>query len=98
MHDDMTSIPPRTGALEMEVHTVKHRLTMLEDTHREIPLRVQRVEIAIERLPHIDERLGKLEGQVAAGFNRLMGAFAIGSVLVSAAVTFGPYIIKLVKG
>ena len=98
MHDDMSSIPPRVGSLEMEVHTVRHRLSVLEDSHREIPHRVTKVEIAVERLPAIDERLGKLEGQVAAGFNRLMGAFAIGSVLVSAAVTFGPYIIKLIKG
>lgn len=98
MHDDMSSIPPRVGSLEMEVHTVRHRLSVLEDSHREIPHRVTKVEIAVERLPAIDERLGKLEGQVAAGFNRLMGAFAIGSVLVSAAVTFGPYIIKMIKG
>jgi hypothetical protein len=98
MHDDMSSIPPRVGSLEMEVHTVRHRLTVLEDTHKEMPHRMTKVEIAVERLPHIDERLGKLEGQVAAGFNKLLGAFAIGSVLVSAAVTFGPYIIKLIKG
>lgn len=38
MADDMISIPPRVGSLEMEVHTVRHRLTVLEDTHREIPL------------------------------------------------------------
>lgn len=98
MADDMTSIPPRVNSLEQGMHTIAHRVTVLEDTHKETPYRVQRLEIAVERLPQIDERLGKLEGQVAAGFNRLMGAFAIGSVLVSAAVTFGPYIIKMIKG
>lgn len=98
MADDMGSIPPRVGALETEVHTVKYRLTLLEETHREIPQRMTKVEIAVERLPAIDERLGKLEGQVAAGFNKLLGAFAIGSVIVSAFVTFGPYIVKFIKG
>ena len=94
----MSSIPPRVGSLEMEVHTIRHRLAALEDSHREIPHRMTKVEITVERLPAIDERLGNLEGQVAAGFNRLMGAFGIGSVLVSAVVTFAPYIAKLIKG
>jgi hypothetical protein len=98
MSDEMSTIPPRVNDLEQRMHTIAHRVLVLEDTHRETPHRLTKVEIAVERLPKIDERLGKLEGQVAAGFNRLMGAFAIGSVLVSAAVTFGPYIIKLIKG
>jgi hypothetical protein len=98
MADDISGIPPRVGSLEMEVHTIRHRLTVLEDSHREIPHRMTKVEISVERLPAIDERLGNLEGQVAAGFNRLMGAFGIGSVLVSAVVTLAPYISKLIKG
>lgn len=94
----MNSAPLRISALEMEVHTVKHRLAMLEDTHREIPHRMTKVEIAVERLPAIDERLSSLDRQVAAGFNKLLGAFALGSFLVTAVVTIGPYLIKLIKG
>jgi len=30
MADEMNSIPPRVGSLEMEVHTVRHRLSVLE--------------------------------------------------------------------
>lgn len=98
MPEEMSSIPPRLGALEMEVHTVKHRIAVLEETHREMPHRMTKVEIAVERLPAIDERLSSLDRQVTAGFNRLLGAFALGSILVSAVVTVAPYIFKLIKG
>lgn len=97
MADDMNSIPPRVGSLEMEVHTVKHRITMLEDTHREIPHRVTKVEIAVERLPAIDKRLEQLEDQVAKGFNKVLGAVG-GAGFILGLVEFGPKLLKILGG
>lgn len=97
MADDMSSIPPRVGSLEMEVHTVKHRLSALEDTHREIPHRVTKVEIAVERLPAIDKRLEQLEDQVAKGFNKVLGALG-GAGFILGLIEFGPKLLKMLGG
>jgi hypothetical protein len=97
MADDMSSIPPRVGSLEMEVHTVKHRITMLEDTHREIPHRVTKVEIAVERLPAIDKRLEQLEDQVAKGFNKVLGAVG-GAGFILGMIEYGPKLLKILGG
>lgn len=97
MADEMNSIPPRVGSLEMEVHTVRHRLSVLEDTHREIPHRVTKVEIAVERLPAIDKRLEQLEDQVAKGFNKVLGAVG-GAGLILGLVEFGPKLLKILGG
>lgn len=81
MHDDMTSIPPRVGALEMEVHTVRHRLTALEDVHKETPHRLTKVEIAVERLPQIEAKLADQGDMIKRGFvlthGILLGAGAV---------------------
>jgi len=68
MADEMNSIPPRVGSLEMEVHTVRHRITVLEDTHKDIPHRVARVESAIERMPQIEAKLAEQGDMIKRGF------------------------------
>ena len=68
MADEMSSIPPRVGALEMEVHTVRHRLTALEDAHKETPHRLTKVEIAVERLPQIEAKLTDQGDMIKRGF------------------------------
>lgn len=68
MHDDMSSIPPRVGSLEMEVHTVRHRLTVLEDTHRDTPAEVTRLKIAVQRLPEIEAKLSEQGDMIKRGF------------------------------
>ncbi|UNY40226.1 hypothetical protein KLEP174_gp30 [Pseudomonas phage vB_PcuM_ KLEP17-4] len=97
MADDMSSIPPRVGALEMEAHTVRHRLSVLEETHKEIPHRMTKVEIAVERLPAIDRRLEQLEDQVARGFNKVLGAVA-GAGFIFGLIEIGPKLLKLLGG
>lgn len=81
MADDMGSIPPRVGALETEIHTVKYRLLMLEDTHKEIPHRMTKVEIAVERLPQIEAKLTDQGDMIKRGFilthGILLGAGAV---------------------
>ena len=97
MADEMNSIPPRVGSLEIEVHTVRHRLSVLEDNHREIPHRVTKVEIAVERLPAIDKRLEQLEDQVSKGFNKVLGAVG-GAGFILGLVEFGPKLLKMLGG
>lgn len=79
--EEMGSIPPRVGALEMEVHTVKHRLSALEDTHRDIPQRMTRAEIAVARLPDIEAKLSDQGDMIKRGFfmthGILLGAGAV---------------------
>ena len=81
MADDMSSIPPRVGALETEVHTVKYRLSQLEDTHKETPHRLTKVEIAVERLPQIEAKLTDQGDMIKRGFvlthGILLGAGAV---------------------
>lgn len=97
MTDQMSSIPPRVGSLEMEIHTVKHRVSVLEDTHREIPHRVTKMEIAVERLPAIDRRLEQLESQVAKGFNKVLGVVG-GAGFILGLAEFGPKLLKILGG
>jgi hypothetical protein len=98
MADEMTSIPPRVGTLEQGLHTLTHRINALEDTHKDMPHRLTKVEVAVERLPAIDNRLGKLEEQVKAGFNKVIGVFWVGSTFMAIAIAFGPSILKMLKG
>ena len=97
MDDSMTSLPPRVGALEMEVHTVKHRLSMLEDTHREMPHRMTKVEIAVERLPQIEAKLSEQGDMIKRGFilthGILLGAAAVWMVFQA-----GPQFLKFLGG
>lgn len=45
---DSVSIPPRVGDLEKEVHTLKHRVSVFENTHEKTPHRLTRLESAFE--------------------------------------------------
>lgn len=94
MPEEMRTIPPRVNELEQRVHTIVHRVAVLEEAHRETPHRLTKVEIAVERLPRIDERLGKLEDQVSAGFNKVLGALGLAGAIV-AAINLGPVILKM---
>lgn len=68
MADDMSSIPPRVGALETELHTAKYRLSVLEDTHKDIPHRVAKVESVVERMPQIEAKLSEQGDMIKRGF------------------------------
>lgn len=68
MHDDMNSIPLRVNALEQGTHTLAHRVSVLEDTHRDTPHRLTKVEIAVERLPQIEKQLSEQGDMIKRGF------------------------------
>ncbi len=97
MADDMSSIPPRVGSLEMEVHTIKHRLSSLEDVHRETPHRLTKVEIAVERLPQIEARLAEQGDMIKRGFILTHGIL-LGAGAVWAVFQAGPQFLKFLGG
>jgi len=93
MADEMNSLPPRLGHVEMELHTVKHRLKSLEDTHRDIPGKVTELEIAVRRLPQIEKQIQEQGEMIRRGFvmtqGILMGAGGLWVVF-----NLGPKILK----
>ena len=68
MADEMNSAPMRINALEKDVHTLTHRVTMLEDTHRDTPAEVTRLKIAVQRLPEIEAKLSEQGDMIKRGF------------------------------
>jgi hypothetical protein len=97
MADEMSSIPPRVGSLEMELHTVKHRLASLEDVHRETPHRLTKVEIAVERLPQIEAKLSEQGDMIKRGFILTHGIL-LGGGAVWALFQAGPQFLKFLGG
>jgi hypothetical protein len=65
---DSSSIPARLNSLEKSVHTLDYRVGTLEDTHKETPARLTRVEIAVERLPQIEKQLTQQGSMIKGGF------------------------------
>jgi hypothetical protein len=68
MADEMSSIPPRVNSLEQGMHTLAHRVSVLEDTHRDTPHRLTKVEIAVERLPILEKQLQEQGDMIKRGF------------------------------
>ena len=93
MADEMNSIPPRVGSLEMDVHTVKYRLDVLEETHRDLPQRMTKVEIAVERLPQIEARLAEQGDMIKRGFIMTHGIL-LGGGAVWVVFQAGPELLK----
>jgi len=68
MADEMSSIPPKVERLGQDVHTLEHRVRVLEDTHRDTPHRLTKVEIAVERLPMLEKQLQEQGDMIKRGF------------------------------
>lgn len=97
MPDDMSTIPPRVNEVEREVHTLKHRVSTLEDTHKDSPLRLTRLESAINRLPEIERQLSSQGDQIRKGFNTVNGAM-IGAGALWVLLEIGPKLLKVMGG
>jgi len=97
MADDINSEPLRIGALEMEVHTVKHRLASLEEVHRDTPNRLTKVEIAVDRLPQIESKLAEQGDMIKRGFVLTHGIL-LGAGAVWAIFQAGPQFLKFLGG
>jgi len=104
MTEEMSTIPPRVNALEREVHTLTHRLAVVEESHRDTPHRITVLELAVERLPKIEERLEEqsamiynLSGQFKTGVSRIL--YTVGGMgSAFAAWQIGPQILKFLGG
>jgi hypothetical protein len=77
MADDNNSIPPRVEQLGQDVHTLKHRVQVIEDTQRDLPTRVLRLEEAIKDLPEIKEQLRNQGETMRGGFSGINSNFTI---------------------
>lgn len=73
MADEMTTIPPRVNTLEQGMHTLAHRVSVLEETHKETPVRVTKLELAVERLPQIEALLAEQGNAIKRGFFMTQG-------------------------
>lgn len=97
MPDEMGTIPPRVNDLEKEVHTIKHRVGSLEDTHRESPIRLSRLESVVSRMPEMERQLYSQGDQIRKGFNTVNGIL-LGAASVWAFFQAGPQLLKLLGG
>jgi hypothetical protein len=68
MADEMSTIPPRVNALEKEVHTLAYRITGLEDSHKDMPNRLTKAEMAVQRMPEIEAQLKEQGDMIKRGF------------------------------
>lgn len=97
MVDDMSTIPPRVNALEKEVHTLAYRMNGLEDSHKDMPHRLTKVEIAVQRLPEIEAQLKDQGDMIKRGFFMTHGIL-VGAGVCWAIFQAGPQIIKFLGG
>ena len=77
MADEMNGIPPRVERLGQDVHTLNHRVQVLEDTHRDMPSRILRLEEAVKDLPEIKEQLRSQGETMRSGFTLIGSNFTI---------------------
>ena len=97
MADDMSAIPPRVNEVEREVHTIKHRLTMIEDTHKDTPHRLTVCELAVKDMPHIRKELREQHDMIRKGFT-LTNGILLGASAVWFLFQAGPLIMKFLGG
>jgi hypothetical protein len=97
MADDMSTIPPRVNEVEREVHTIKHRLMMIEDTHKDTPHRLTVCELAVKDMPHIRKELREQHDMIRKGFT-LTNGILLGAAAVWFLFQAGPQIMKFLGG
>jgi hypothetical protein len=83
----------RLAELERETHTLRHRVTVLEDTHRETPHRLTRVEMVLDRLPDLERQIVEQGDLIRRGFLMTHG-FLIGAGAVWIVFQAGPEVLK----
>ena len=87
----------QVSRLDREVHTLTHRVTVLESRTSGLPERVALVESAVSRLPEIERSLSAQGQQIQKGFvltnGILMGAGTVWMIFQA-----GPEILKLMGG
>ena len=97
MAEDMSSIPPRVNNLEQGVHTLVYRVSVLEDTHKDTPHRLTRVEQAVEDMPHIRQEIREQGDMIRKGFT-LTNGILYGAAAVWFIFQAGPELLRLLGG
>lgn len=85
------------GRLGREVHTLGHRVTVLESRTNGLPERVALVESAVSRLPEIERSLSLQGQQIHRGFT-LTNGILIGAGAVWMIFQAGPDLLRLMGG
>ena len=97
MEDDMSSIPTRVNTIEQGMHTLVHRVSVLEDTHKDTPQRLTRVEQAVEDMPHIRKEIRENGDMIRKGFT-LTNGILYGAAAVWFLFQAGPELLRLLGG
>jgi predicted nuclease with TOPRIM domain len=95
--EDLNTIPPRLNEVERELHTVKHRVSSLEEAHKDAPIRLSRLEVSVSRLPEIERQLSGQGEQIRRGFNTVNGIL-LGAGAMWFLFQAGPAILKYIGG
>lgn len=97
MAEDMTSIPPRVNEVEREVHTLKHRMLVIEETHKDTPHRLTKLEQVAEDMPRIRQELREQGDMIRKGF-ALTNGILYGAAAVWFVFQAGPQLLKFLGG
>lgn len=87
----------RLADLERETHTLRHRVTVLEETHRDTPHRLTKVEMVLDRLPDLERKLNEQGDMIRKGF-MLTHGFFVGAAAIWFVFQAGPAILKFLGG
>jgi chromosome segregation ATPase len=97
MADDMTSIPPRVNEVEKEVHTLRHRIAVIEETHKDTPHRLTKLEQVAEDMPRIRQELREQGEMIRKGFT-LTNGMLYGAAAMWFLFQAGPQLLKFLGG
>lgn len=73
MPDERTIFPNRINEVERGLHTLNHRVSVLEETHKETPYRLTKLEQLAEDMPRIRQELREQGDMIRKGFTLTNG-------------------------
>lgn len=85
-HEAGRSVPERVGALEQDMHLVKHRLDRFDRHHEDLPMRVGRLELIAqtqsELLKSLNTNVDGMGKKVMYGLGAAGAIITVGQVVV----------------
>lgn len=92
-HEGGRTVPERVGALEQDMHTVKHRLDRFDRHHEDIPVRVNRLELIAQNQ---SELLKGLSADVKGMGQKVMYGLGAAGALMALIQLVGPHILRAI--
>ena len=92
-HEAGRSVPERVGALEQDMHLVKHRLDRFDRHHEDLPMRVGRLELIAQTQ---SELLKSLDVNVREMGKKVMYGLGAAGAIISVVQIFGPHLLRAV--